>query len=533
MLQEIYDKICSGEDLRANLIELKRRLREKAGENEGGKADKSEDGKAGKNAGAVSNADHFREICGENYDVIMKCLVDPDPKVRKNAADILGILKVQEAADVLMDAYRVEETLYVRPDYVTAMAALDCPEYLEEFHSRLDELTAYDAPENEKKHVQAEIAALRKLILKKEGIRKHTFTGYERTNEVVLTTLPAFCEMLAADLPFKKSLRPDGVAVTVGEMNIVLENRYWQEMLFLLHLSAEYQADGGETYAKAFAGDLSFADAGRTAAALYASDLMTILSENHRGGPPFYFRVGITGAVSREEKSLLTKQISREIEETFGGDLVNSASHYEAEIRLAVNGEGRITPYLKLFTIPDNRFRYRRYHVSAGMKPFVAAGLIGLAKPYLKDHAQILDPFCGVGTLIIERRLAGPVRSAYGIDTFGEAIEKARRNAQAAGLTVNYINRDFFDFTHDYLFDEIITDLPNPVGDREETDAFYSAFLEKSAGLLSERGRIFCYTPETGMLKKHLRLAGRFRLLAEFPILKRSGTSLFVLERKN
>ena len=29
--------------------------------------------------------------------------------------------------------------------------------------------------------------------------------------------------------------------------------------------------------------------------------------------------------------------------------------------------------------------------------------IVALAEPYLKENAQILDPFCGVGTMLIER----------------------------------------------------------------------------------------------------------------------------------
>ncbi len=198
-MREIYEKICAGEDLRANLIELKRQLK------------------------IQENREEFREICGDDHDVIMKCLVDTDPKVRKNAADILGALKVQESVDVLMDAYREEETRFVRPDYVAALSELDCVPYLEEFHARLDELCSMDAAPDETKHVQAEITALRELILKKEGIKKHPFTGYNRTNEVLLTTLPAFRGLLAADLPFQKKERPDGIVLSAGDMDLVSE----------------------------------------------------------------------------------------------------------------------------------------------------------------------------------------------------------------------------------------------------------------------------------------------------------------------
>ncbi len=491
-MREIYEQICAGRDVRANLIELKRLVKEE------------------------KNAEAFAKICGNNYDVIMKCLASGDPKVRKNAADLLGILKVQEAVDVLMDAYREEETLYVRPDYVTALAGMDCGGYEEELQERLADLQSREVPDDERKHVQAEIRALTELLLERGVIKRHTFTGYHRANSVILTTLPAFRDILSADLPFQKTAVPYGLAVSVGEMGPVLECRYWQEMLFVLAGEPDTQAKAEEI-----------------AEWLVRSDLMTILRENHKEPAPFYFRVGVSGSIPDRERSLLAKQAGGAIEKSFGGELINSASHFEVEIRLVVSREGRATPCLKMYTIPDNRFRYRRFHVSAGMRPSVAAGLIGLAKPYLKENAQVLDPFCGVGTLLIERRLAGPVRSAYGIDTFGEAIESARKNTRIVGMPVNYINRNFFDFTHDYLFDEIITDLPTRIGSREETDDFYRRFFEKSEEMLAEKGRVFCYSEEMGLIKKYLRIFGRFRLLREIPILDASGTCFFIMERKS
>lgn len=226
------------------------------------------------------------------------------------------------------------------------------------------------------------------------------------------------------------------------------------------------------------------------------------------------------------------KKTAAAVERAFDGRLVNSVSHYEAEIRLIVNREGGVKPFLILFTLPDHRFSYRKFYVASSMRPQTAAGILALAKPYLKEYAQVLDPFCGVGTLLLERRFAGSVRSAYGIDTYGEAIQKARANTRLTGMPVNYINRDFFDFTHEYPFDEILTDMPDVSGERGQTDELYRRFFEKSAGLLAERGRVFCYSREMSLVKKHLRLSGRFRLLAEFCILEKSGAYLFVLEKK-
>ncbi|MCD7922964.1 MAG: methyltransferase [Clostridiales bacterium] len=513
-LKELYEQICVGQNLRANLIELKKQLRETEKQNQ------------------------FREISGENYDRIMKCLADDDPKVRKNAAAVLGVLQVQGAVDVLMDAWEAEETLFVRADYILALAGLDCESYMDAFHRRLEALRAYDAPENEKKHIQAEMAALQELIFKKEGLKKHVFSGYHRPNDVILTTLPAFREALAADLPFQKTALKSGMRTTVSDMSIVQTSRLWQEMLFVLNggrnLSTRTDLPDKSDNNHAFVREREYFPMRPEllAGELKKSDLLAVLTENHKGEPPFFFRVGLSGSIPKEERSDFAKKTAAAVERAFDGRLVNSVSHYEAEIRLIVNREGGVKPFLILFTLPDHRFSYRKFYVASSMRPQTAAGILALAKPYLKEYAQVLDPFCGVGTLLLERRFAGSVRSAYGIDTYGEAIQKARANTRLTGMPVNYINRDFFDFTHEYPFDEILTDMPDVSGERGQTDELYRRFFEKSAGLLAERGRVFCYSREMSLVKKHLRLSGRFRLLAEFCILEKSGAYLFVLEKK-
>lgn len=44
------------------------------------------------------------------------------------------------------------------------------------------------------------------------------------------------------------------------------------------------------------------------------------------------------------------------------------------------------------------------------MHPSLAALIMELAAPYLKENAQIIDPFCGVGTMLIERDIRVPAR---------------------------------------------------------------------------------------------------------------------------
>ena len=491
-MKNLYEKICRGEDRRANLIALKQQLKDE------------------------KNREIFQKITGGRLDEIMKCLVDADAKVRKNAVLILGTMRDAEAVDVLMDAYEEEDQLFIRADYVKALAELDCEEYLPRFHERLEELLNYEAKENERKHVQEEIRQLQTLIIRKEGIKKHVFTGNDRANDVIFLTLPAFRDVLAEQITGKKKLLKSGVRTVVTDMEEALKIRVFQEMLFVLKYDQKPKAD-----------------ARSIAECLKQSDLMQILEENHKGKSPFYFRIGISGAMPLEQRSILTRQTAAAIEETFSRQLINSASHYEIEIRLIQGADQTMAAFLKLYTLPDHRFDYRRYSVSASMKPYLAAGLFALAKPYLKEHAQVLDPFCGVGTMLLERRFALPVRNCYGIDIFGEAIAKARANSKIAGMQANYINRDFSDFRHDYLFDEIVTDMPSGNLKREELDTIYRMFFKKSVELLEPHGRIICYSREMGLVKKQLRLQNSLKLIKEFCIQEKNGAYLFVMEKKD
>lgn len=181
-----------------------------------------------------------------------------------------------------------------------------------------------------------------------------------------------------------------------------------------------------------------------------------------------------------EQRSRFVKKLGSAIEQLSDGKLVNSPGDYEVELRLIANREGKFFPALRFYTLPDHRFAYRKHAIAASMHPSLAALIMELAAPYLKENAQIIDPFCGVGTMLIERDIRVPAREKYGTDIFGEAIDGARENAALAGEQINFIHRDFFDFRHDYLFDEIVTNMPvRGKMTREQLDRLYEKFSGK------------------------------------------------------
>ncbi|MEG0494831.1 MAG: methyltransferase domain-containing protein [Eubacterium sp.] len=143
-----------------------------------------------------------------------------------------------------------------------------------------------------------------------------------------------------------------------------------------------------------------------------------------------------------------------------------------------------------------------------------------------------MDPFCGVGTMLIERQKAVAAKTAYGIDVMAETIEKARANTALADQTIHYINRDFFDFKHDYLFDEVITDMPFELGQKSEESiyALYLDFFAMVGRLLKPDAKMILYTHNKNYIQEMAEENG-FKIVKSHEIGRREKTALVILER--
>lgn len=492
-MKALYQAILNNENVRESLVELKQRLKNQ------------------------KEKELFEKASGKNYDFLMKLLIDEDPKVRKHVAGVLGELKCQEAVDVLWDAYESENTRFVKADYVKAMSKLDCKEYLPQFRQILKELTELEPAVEEKKHVLTELGEVQKLLLAQDKVKKHTFKGYYETNEVILTTSPAFRTVTANQIKNAPvAVIGAGIKTKTTDLESIMKIRTFKEILFVLHGVKALDPEPA-----------------KIAEDLMTSDMMDIIEKNHEAGGPFFFRLGITGEIPMEKKSILTKKTAQLIEEATDRKLVNSASHYEIEIRLILNKEGKLYPCLKFYTLKDNRFAYRKYHVSTGMQPYIAAGLLKLAEEYTKDHAQVLDPVCGTGTMLIERNYLKPTRSSYGVDIFGEAIEKARANTKIANMQINYINRNFKDFSHEYMFDEIIADMPQKGAlSYDELSELYQKLFDRAGEWLNPSGILLLYSSEVGFVKKQIRIHESFKLEKEYCISEKQKQYLYIIRYK-
>lgn len=489
-MDTIYLELLEKKEIRSNLSALRAKLRE--------------------GVDAAYDREIVETFVQEHEAFILGLLAAEDAKTRKNAALLLGDLKYPNAAEALYDAFVKENTLFVRSAYLDALSQMDVSGKLPEIKQRLAELSAQEVSEENRKHADEELRALRRIVIRYEGIAKHKFDRKQQKNQVLL-----FCNKNGRETVRRMTggrVHPLGVLVETDDLIPLMQVRTYREMLFPL---------GG--------GKLIDSEP-KTAASEVCASLITLCEKYHKEEMPFYFRIECKAPMTLEQKSNFTKRMGAELERLSNGKLINSTSDYEVELRLIANREGRFFPCVKFYTMKDHRFRYRKNSISASIHPSQAALMMELAAPYLKEGAQVMDPFCGVGTMLIERDIRVPAGDMYGTDTFGEAIEKARENASLAGEEIHYIHRDFFDFHHDYLFDEIVTNMPvRGKMTKEELDRLYARFFDKATEILKKNAVIVMYTQETGFVKKQLRLHREYMLLQEYCMQEKTGFSLLII----
>lgn len=486
-MYNLYEKIKNGEELRESLSVMRGVLRDK---------------KEGPAAGLWLD-----ERFEEEPEVLLSLLKSEDAKIRKNAALVLGLLGRDECRDALLAAYEKEEQRFVKSAYLLALTGCDCEERLDFFKERRRILLGEKRTAENDKHLREELEALNGLISEYETAKRRRFVGMEEPVDVILTTWKDYRDLTAQQITRGQvSMMGSGMRVREGELSELLSIRTWRELLFCLDVEEISRENGVKELAD--------------------SNLRELLKRHYEGGAPWRFRIECRGKMNLEERSRFTKKLADGLMMETGGTLLNDTSDYEVELRLIEKKSGGFLPLLKFSGLPDRRFAYRKHSVAASMQPALAAMLVELAKPYLKENARVLDPFCGVGTLLLERNYAVHADTLYGVDLFGPAIKGARENAAIAGMPAHFINKDIRDFRHEYKFDEIITDMPGEGKNRTAHDVeyLYRVLCERAEELLNPGSLLFLYAHDRGYAKRYIRETRGLKLQKEWRISEKEDT---------
>ena len=511
--------------------------------------------------------------------IILVCLTHEDAKTRKNAAlvlqtiaeeygmDIFGDDQVEdpaasdeaptasdlpsaEVASYLYAAYKAEETMFARSAYLEALKCFDCEPYRAELMERLTFLKEESWAEGDLKHVREERHAIESLFEAPASEMKSEFKGLDREMGILLVIDEAVREAAQTELGAGARVVPGGVRLTTSSWKKVQSCRLYKEALFPVPLRKGSQitiSNMGSLVAdsklipmvdellKAAGDSTQTGSAGENAVsvgnAAENADSVGSAGEN-AGAREHPFRMEIRSSSDEDRSGTALKRAAAELEEASKGRLRNSKTAYEFTLVLMAKRDGSLSPYIKLPDSTDHRFDYRKNSEATSMSAVMAAEAVQMIRPYLKDGAQVIDPFAGVGTLLIERAKAVPHGDLYATDIYGHAVIGGRENAELAGVNISYINRDFFDFKHDYPFDEVITEFPDLFNkEAEEKEEFFRNFFRSAMEVTADKAMLFLISAGDKAMHKHIRLNPELRIVSEIEF--RGHEKIYVIDKKS
>lgn len=428
---------------------------------------------------------------------IRKNLSAPSPKLRRNSAQLLSRLSREDAdIELIIERLGAEETRFVLPSLLLSLGAMGGPIA----SAALAGYTpAPPADESERTHYDAEREALRLARVSCMKHEKHAFLGLDRPRELELTAPDRLSEPLREELeelgfhtgePRRASLN-----VKTSDYAGLFEARCFSEALFPIARGVALKPSSVAPLAKKF--------------------MLDFMQATHGGEPPYRYRIEIEGEM---DGITAYKHALRDLIDDDA--IVNAPSDYELELRVVAAGDASRL-YLKLYTVPDERFFYRRQTVPASMNPATAAAMLRFGMDYLTSNARVLDPCCGSGTLLFERGLLSPCSSLTGVDIAHKAIDAARANAEAAAergmKQAKFICNDILRFEANRPYDELICNLPfgNRVGTHSSCEKLYGGLLDRMPRLVRSGGVALLYTMEFTLLKRLIRERPELELIKQ------------------
>ncbi|WPC39870.1 methyltransferase [Clostridium sp. JS66] len=442
----------------------------------------------------------FKRAVGHSKQKLADFLKHSDPKVRKNVCGIIGEIGDSKYLEDLYSAYGSEEQLFVKSSYILAIGNCGGVSDAERLKSIFEELIIKEKASKDKnlaakdeKHINEEKRALTRAIAKLSPPKPHKFTGFKNPVPMILTTMNDHFQITLMDLK-EKSIKgttvTEGICIEEKDLKKVYECRTFYELLFPLESCSDLELNYKVVADK-----------------IIKANIISFLNQCHAGdsNTPFWYRVEFKTTDHSRERSEFVKNLSRELDEISGGNLKNSPSSYEIEIRI-IEKNNLCSAFIKLYTVKDNRFDYREKALAASINPVTAAIVMKNIEKWLKPNAKVIDPFCGAGTMLIERAKLKDFKSLTGVDIFNTGIAYAEVNSYLANVNIELKCEDILEFYSRDRFDEMISNMPfeSKSGVSSFNTRLYSEFVNRIPSIVRPGGMVFLYTVEKNLLKESL-----------------------------
>lgn len=453
-------------------------------------------------------AEEFCRLEKKNFK-IKNMLASEDAKVRKNSAELIGACCAPEYSDDLQWALEKEKTEFVRPSIILALGKTGNPKIR-------DYLAQYTLRNTVEKHIEDEKCALAKALSLLSAAEPEAVMPDAQGFPLLLTCAQGHAELTREELEenemdFKDyPLLPDTLIVRTTDYRYVFRNRTFYEALILLG-KCPRTPQGLEAFLK----NPKFSD---SIEKLYKGKMLS-------------YRIEVKGnRLKHEARVKLIETAAKAIEIPW---ITNSPSSYSFELRILAQPEQYIL-LVKPSPTLDQRFSYRMNTLPASIHPVTASCIMRCIFPYLKRNADVLDPFCGSGTMLFERAKIKGYASLTGTDNQKYAIACAKKNESAAKSHARFLLTDILDYKPDKQFDEIISNMPfgHRVGSHENNETLYEGFVKMLPGLLRPKGVAFLLTNDKKLLADLVSQNGMLKTKDE--IVFNSGNlhpSLFIIKK--
>jgi hypothetical protein len=409
-------------------------------------------------------------------ETLRQALTDPEPRVRRRAANALGRLEPDPETDLALRAAYQHAELAERRAIAEALGKVGS----ESAKLLLESETAAD-PELERRARNA------RLLLERRGTRD------AESAIAVDRPLPAPVRLLArcrAGLSELLALELAGLgrAVPVSERLVELEFAGALSALFVARTALGF---GIRVPLRA---ETAAALPAAIAEALSQPDTRLALAAWTRGGVRFRLEFA-SGGHRRADVFTLAHTLARAIPE-----FVNDPRHASWNFVVVEDAD---EPHLVLepHAFDDPRFAYRKRDVRAASHPTIAAALARSAGVRADD--VVWDPFVGSGLELIERALLGPYRALLGSDVEASALDAARANLTAAAVTAEL---RVADATHGGPSGVTLILTNPPMGRRVARDGslgrLLDAFLVNAQRVLVRGGRLVWLSPRPQPTRK-------------------------------
>jgi SAM-dependent methyltransferase len=163
-------------------------------------------------------------------------------------------------------------------------------------------------------------------------------------------------------------------------------------------------------------------------------------------------------------------------------------------------------------TVSDPRFWYRERDIPAAIHPTLAAAAAHLLPA--GDGDLVVDPFCGSGTLLAERALAGRYARLVGIDHLVSALSAAQVNLSRVAPGTELLRGDFSGLERFAPIDAILTNPPygRRISDRASAGDLHARLDALATRVLRPGGYLVVFRPIELPRPASLRIVNRLEI---------------------